>query len=146
MKTKIKWRLSKLPTPSELAELVKNKIITQEEAYEVLFDQQTEEDVDADALKAEIKFLRKVVEDLSQSQSRTVTVIEKYIKQYPTYTWTQPYQIWCSTGAGVSTNSVYTATGSNSINLAGTSSALTTASSSTQSLTAPVSLSSIKTF
>jgi len=98
MTTKIKWRLSKLPTPSEIAELVKDKIITQEEAHQVLFDQVTEEDVDVEALKAEIKFLRQVVEDLSKSRSDKVTVIEKHIKQYPDWTWNQPYYNYCGTG------------------------------------------------
>jgi hypothetical protein len=39
MTNKLVWRLSKLPTPSELTELVKEKIITQEEAKEILFSE-----------------------------------------------------------------------------------------------------------
>lgn len=95
---KLKWRLSKLPTPSELVELVNNKIVTQEEAKEILLDQQTEEDINTDALKAEIKFLRQVVEDLSKSKTETVKVIEKHINHYRDWTWCQPYTTYCSIG------------------------------------------------
>lgn len=95
MTTKIKWRLSKLPTPSELVELVNNKLVTQDEAKEILFTQ--EEAPDVEDLKKEIEFLRKVVEDLSKSKTDKVTVIEKHIKNYPDYHWHQPYYTYCST-------------------------------------------------
>ena len=47
----LKWRLSKLPTPDEVRELVKDKIITQDEAREILFSQETDEERDKDSLK-----------------------------------------------------------------------------------------------
>lgn len=105
MKTKLKWRLSKLPTPSELAELVNNKLVTQEEAREILFDQVTKEDADVEALKKEIEFLRRVVEDLSSSRSQTVKVIEKHINHYRDWQWYQPYATYCSASnlAGIAT-------------------------------------------
>lgn len=129
MKTKLKWRLSKLPTPSELVELVNNKLVTQEEAKEILFDSVTKEDTDAEALKAEIKFLRQVIEDLSKSRSNTVTVIEKHIDHYKQWDWYRPYYTYCSTGlnnvtsgltldggnGGGTTKAVYTATSLNDL-------------------------------
>ena len=57
MTKKIVWRLSKLPTADELRELVKDKIITQEEAREILFNLETEEERDKKSLESEIKFL-----------------------------------------------------------------------------------------
>jgi hypothetical protein len=42
MTTKLVWRLGKLPSPDEVRELVKDKIITQEEAREILFSQEDE--------------------------------------------------------------------------------------------------------
>ena len=44
MTKKLNWRLSKLPTPDEVRELVKDKIITQEEAREILFKEDTKEE------------------------------------------------------------------------------------------------------
>lgn len=95
---KLKWRLSSLPTPSELQGLVNDKIITQEEAREILFSEVDDKEVPVDDLKSEIEFLRQVVEDLSKSKTDKVTVIEKHIKNYPDYTWYQPYYNYCSTG------------------------------------------------
>jgi hypothetical protein len=96
MKTQLKWRLTKLPTPSELVELVNAKLVSQDEAKEILFTTETKEDLDANALKKEIEFLRKVVEDLSKSRSETVRVVEKHINHYKDWTWYQPYNTWCS--------------------------------------------------
>ena len=104
MTTKLKWRLSKLPTPSELQELLKAEIITQDEAREILFSEETE--VKTEDLKSEIKFLREVVEDLSKSRSNKVTVIEKHIKSYPDWTWNQPYYNYCSTGGITDANTI----------------------------------------
>ena len=56
-KTKLIWRLNKLPTTEELRELVKDKIITNEEARDILFNFESEEDRDSESLKSEIKFL-----------------------------------------------------------------------------------------
>ena len=111
-KTKIKWRLSKLPTPSELAVLVHGKIITQEEAHEVLFETKDEYDLSkTEALESEIKFLRKIIDNLS-SKPEQVKIIKEYITKYEKYPWYQPYYSYCSAGSGVittaSTNGTYT--------------------------------------
>lgn len=96
MTTKLNWRLSKLPTPDELRELVKDKIITHEEAREILFSEKTDER-DEESFKEEIKFLRALVEKLSNGNT---TKIVEYIYSKPyNYGWYQPYVTWCSSPA-----------------------------------------------
>lgn len=95
-KTKLIWRLSKLPTAEELRELVKDKIITQEEAREILFSEQEEKDRDAESLKSEIKFLRELVAKLSENRSQIITTIKEIeVPVYRRYPWYQSYTTWC---------------------------------------------------
>jgi hypothetical protein len=138
MQQKLKWRLSKLPTPSELVELVNNKLITQEEAKEILFDLRTEADVDTEALKKEIEFLRKVVEDLSSTRTQTIRVIEKNINNYSGWGWYQPYVTYCTTGDLAGTGGI-TLSGSGGTNLSASSGVSATA-------TTNCSLTTVKTF
>lgn len=106
-KKQLKWRLSELPTGSEVAELVEQEIITKDEAREILFNEQGVDD-DADKVKAleeQVKFLQKVVDALSQRKHTTIT--------YTTpYTWygggIGTYYTASSTGTGT-TYSVNTA-------------------------------------
>lgn len=111
------WRLSKLPTPDELVQLVKDKIITQEEAREILFKSETQEDRDADSLKAEIKFLRELVEKLAQKPAQIVEMIKYVEKPYYKWNWYEPYRVYCNnetlylsgtTTQGTSFNSIQT--------------------------------------
>jgi len=99
--TSLIWRLSKLPTVEELRELVKDKIITQEEAKEVLFDEESfipEGDRGERSLQSEIKFLRELVEKLSKSKSEITTIIrEVEVPKYQQQSWYQPYYTWCDT-------------------------------------------------
>jgi len=94
MTNKLKWRLPKLPTSTEVIELVKNKLISEEEAKEILFSEETEVAVTEQALKSEIKFLRELVDKLS-SKSQIVETIKYIEKPYYTNGWYQPYQVWC---------------------------------------------------
>lgn len=96
MKT-LKWRLSKLPTVQELEGLVVSKIITQEEARQILFTSETEEDRDKKSLESEIKFLREMVEKLS-NRSQIVEVIKEIQPIYRNYPWYDPYRAWCQSG------------------------------------------------
>lgn len=90
---KLKWRLGKLPTPEEVISLLKEKIITQEEAREILFNKETANDRTTESLKDEIKFLREVVDKLALDKTRITEVI-KYV--HPNYSgwWTTPYIGW----------------------------------------------------
>lgn len=94
-KKNLVWRLGKLPSPDEVRELVKDKIITQEEARDILFSQETEEERDKKSLESEIKFLRELVDKLSQNnQTRVVEVIKEIKVPYVRWQWYQPYQNW----------------------------------------------------
>ena len=95
---KLTWRLSKLPTPDEVRELVKDKILTQEEAREILFkEEEKDKDRDIDSYKDEIKFLREMIDKLSASNRQSI-IEYIYLKPY-SYPWYQPYVTWCSSGA-----------------------------------------------
>ena len=102
MTNKLKWRLTKLPTSTEVIELVKNKLISEEEAKEILFSEETEVVITEESLKSEIKFLRELVDKLS-SKSQIVETIKYIEKPYYTNGWYQPYQVWC--GSALTTKS-----------------------------------------
>jgi len=92
-KKKLSWQLSSLPTPDEIVGLVKNNIITQEEAKEILF--KTESEVEVKDLKNEIKFLKKLVEKLSEKNNTTIIESIRYIeKPYVRHDWYGPYANW----------------------------------------------------
>ena len=96
-KQKLVWRLGKLPSTEELRELVKDKIITQEEAREILFSLDDETDRDTDSFMAEVTFLRKLVEKLSNDRAQLVTTIREVETPYKRYPWYGPYYAWCGT-------------------------------------------------
>ncbi len=109
MTTKLKWRLGKLPTPEELRGLVHDKIITQEEAREILFNKETDEERDSESLKEEIKFLRETIENLSKgNRTHTIEVIRNIIPNW-NYPWTAPYVTYCGSNQylGTTNSSVY---------------------------------------
>lgn len=99
MTKKLVWRMGKLPTVEELRQLVQDKIITQEEAREVLFNLEEEEDRDKKSLESEIKFLRELVEKLSKTRSETITTIKEIGVLYRRWDWWSPYVRWCNNPA-----------------------------------------------
>lgn len=105
MTKKLVWRLSKLPSVDELQLLVKDKLITQEEARGILFTEEDSEERDKKSLESEIEFLRKLVEKLgASSQTKIVQEIRYIEKPYYQYQWYQPYNTWCTSfGAGTVT-------------------------------------------
>ncbi len=107
--TKLIWRLSSLPTPSELQELVKDKIITQEEAREILFTKEDSEQRTDSSLKNEIEFLRKLVEKLSDEKKicETIKIIEKPYRVYPWYNY---YASWTTEPVTITTPNYYMTT------------------------------------
>lgn len=124
MTTKIKWRLSKLPDSQEVSLLVKEGILTKEEAREILISHESEEDRDKKSLQDEIKFLRELVQKLS-TNSQIVQQIGYIQQPYQRYEWYQPYMVYCNSdtanqtgtltySATAGTNVLYTgATGTN---------------------------------
>ena len=95
MTKKLVWRLSKLPTVEEISLLLKDKIITQEDAKEILFSSENEDDRDKKSLESEIKFLRELVEKLSSNYSKTVEIIKEVKTPYYYQHWYKPYETWC---------------------------------------------------
>lgn len=94
MKQKLVWRLGKLPSVGELQGLVQDKIITQEEAREILFSFEDQKDVDVKSLQSEIKFLRSLVESLSENRTKIVETIREVEVPYKRYPWYGPYAMW----------------------------------------------------
>lgn len=97
MTKQLKWRLSKLPTVDELLKLVSDKVITQEEAKEVLFNEETETERDIESYKQEIKFLKEVIDKLGD-RDRIVTVVKEYVPHYITQPFYQPYYFYATSG------------------------------------------------
>lgn len=95
-KTKIKWRLGKLPTPDEVTLLLKEGVLTKEEAREILFSQETEEERDRASMESEIKFLRELVQRLSSTPTQIIQTIKAVEQPYIKYPWYGPYVTWCS--------------------------------------------------
>ncbi len=121
MTKELKWRLSKLPTPDEVTKLVNDKIITKEEARDILFNEEDKTERDVESLQAEIKFLRELVEKLAEHKQATLyKYVEQVIPVYRQYGWSNPYTIYCTAGTTSSSgpslnNAVYTgATGTSS--------------------------------
>jgi hypothetical protein len=95
-KTKLVWRLKEQPTADSLAQLVSVGIISKEDAKEILCSSETEEDRDKESLKAEIKFLREIVEKLSDNKGQIVATIREVETPYwKKYDWYNPYIHWC---------------------------------------------------
>jgi hypothetical protein len=148
-----------------VVKLLSSGIITKEEAKDILFNVEEEGERDKKSLESEIKFLRELVEKLSNGkQIRIVeTIREIKVPYYINQPWYQPYQVWCgnysgwlgqlttTTGSGV-TNAVYNTAGS----LAGSSSSGNTAAYTMQATgsnnltagtaTSGINFSGIKTF
>lgn len=97
MTKKLNWRLGKLPTPEEVANLIKDEIITKEEARDILFSEVEEKEESIEDLKSEVKFLRELIEKLADRKQIVETI--KYIeKPYVQWGWYNPYQVWCNVG------------------------------------------------
>ena len=119
--------MSKLPTVEELQTLVKDKIITQEEARNILFSEE-EPKTDGDSrdeksLKSEIKFLRELVEHLSKNRTHVIETIKTVEAPYRRYPWYGPYATWCGNLASTTNdttdwvNGAYSTSGSGTVNL-----------------------------
>lgn len=124
MTKKIKWRLGKLPSPDEVALLLDKGVLTKDEAREILFSLETDEDRDKASLQEEIKFLRELVQRLSNNNRTEIIRQIEYIEMpYRKYGWYQPYHIYCSSDNSSTTTTGYTLTatsGSGMLNVSNT--------------------------
>ena len=112
--------MGKLPEPLEVMHLVQNEIITKEEAKDMLFSEDTEEERDKKSLQSEIKFLRELVEKLSKNPDKIVETIRYIEKPYYNWNWYRPYAVWMSgssiTSSGSSSGTAtYVATSGNQL-------------------------------
>ena len=115
----LKWRLSKLPSVEDLRYLVEDKVITKEEAREVLFSQEDEVTREKKDLESEIKFLRELVQKLSNNRSQIIVETIREIEvPYKRYRWYNPYEVWtqtCETDMSQSLNISASSTGDETI-------------------------------
>lgn len=102
MTKKLVWRLKEQPTTEALKELVASGLLTKDEAREILFSSQDEEDRDNESLKSEIKFLRDLVEKLAK-RSEIITTIREVEVPYRRYGWYPCYNTWSSSIGSMST-------------------------------------------
>lgn len=108
-KEEIVWRLKEQPTSENLRELVKDKILATEEARQILFATRSFDEADErdkNSLKEEIKFLRDLVDKLSQNRTNIIEKIKEVQKPYYKCPWYYPYQVWCSGTQWSSTSTV----------------------------------------
>lgn len=149
MTTKLKWRLGKLPSPEEVMKLTNDKIITKDEAREILFTSETDEERDKKSLESEIKFLRDLVDRLSD-RSKIISMIHSIQPIYISQPWYHYYGSWC--GGCVDTYMTTASVNDGSTFLCANSSTLTAPASQTSSLycdfdtTTAGNFSEIKTF
>lgn len=94
-KERLIWRLANRPTVNEINDLITSEVISKDEARGILFSSETEEDRDKKSLEAEIKFLRQLVENLSENRTKIVETIRNVYVPYQKYEWYKPYQVWC---------------------------------------------------
>lgn len=153
-KTKTKWRLSRLPEPTEVLELVKGGLLTKDEGREIIVSLETEEDRSKKSLQDEIKFLRELVAKMSTNRSVIIETIREVQKPYKQYDWYQPYMYYAN--AQNTAGNIYTSTtglagtlaGGNSLNtlsLGGTSASASLQQANSASAQEP-SFTDIKTF
>jgi len=100
------WRLSTQPTVDEITTLLEKKVITNEEAKDMLFRGEDEKKPDHNELKEikdELKLLRELV--LSRIDNSQTVIIKKYYDEWyhrPYFpSWTNTY--CSSTGLGTTT-------------------------------------------
>lgn len=124
-KMNLNWRLKDLPDAVDVAELVDKKVITPEEARQLLFNEGKDEGKKIKELEEEVKFLRELCDKLAAKSNGWTTVIkeiQKYTPHYPV--WYTSYQN-VSEPASFTINSATSNTGAMSVangNLSDTSS------------------------
>lgn len=88
MTKKLNWRLKDLPDATDVAELVDKKVITPDEARELLFSDKPDEAKKLKELEEEVKFLRDLCDKLAAKSNGWTTIIkevERYRPHYPVW-------------------------------------------------------------
>lgn len=111
--TKIIWRLANRPTPDEVASLFDKGLLNKDEAREILFSLETDEERTSKSLKEEVKFLRELIQKLSTNRTVIVETIREVDKPWRKQDWYQPYYYYANaTGGATSSLTMSTGTGS----------------------------------
>lgn len=92
-KKQLNWRLKDLPDAVDVAELVDKKVITPEEARQLLFNEGKDEGKKFNELEEEVRFLRELCDKLAAKTSGGwTTVVHEYRDYSPKYpTWYRSY-------------------------------------------------------
>lgn len=98
------WRLSELPSASEVAQLVDSEVITKEEAREILLKHQSSGDEKVKALEEQVEFLQDLVHKLA---SRTNLTLAPYTRTIST-----PAVYWSNTNKALDDSGIKWSTGS----------------------------------
>lgn len=92
MKKTLNWRLKDLPDAVDVAELVDKKVITPEEARQLLFNEGKDEGKKVKELEEEVRFLRDLCDKLAAKSGGWTTVVHEYRNYKPLYpTWYGAY-------------------------------------------------------
>jgi hypothetical protein len=85
-KKELKWRLTDLPTGDEVASLVEQKVITTEEARQILFNEDKDSSTKVKELEEEVKFLRELCDKLAaKTTGGWQTIVHEYRGYHPYY-------------------------------------------------------------
>ena len=112
---KLVWKFKDLPSAEAVSSLVKEKVITPEEARSILFKEEVKKSDEVEALQEMVKTLSEMVKDLiSRSQSVTLVPYTKVVtvpRRYEPY-WMNAVGktggITMSSVTGTSGNTTYT--------------------------------------
>lgn len=97
MKNDLKWRLKELPTAEGVAALVDKKVLTPEEARDILLTEGKQDAASIKELQEQIDFLKELVRTLSLSgRGATAVYYPQYIESRPW--WRDMYFGSTSTG------------------------------------------------
>lgn len=102
--------MAKLPDSHEVALLLDKGVLTKDEAREILFSLETQEDRDRESLQSEIKFLRELVQRLASTPTQIIQTIKAVEKPYTNTPWYPPYVTWCANTSEWSTGDILTST------------------------------------
>lgn len=94
-KTTVVWRLKTLPSIDEIRGLVADKLLTPEQAKDILFSEETIEPKTKEDLEGEIRFLRGLVDKLSADRVNEVVRYIEIEKPARPHYWYDRYWITC---------------------------------------------------
>lgn len=101
---KLVWKLKELPTAEAIADLVDTKVITPEEARDILFKEEAKQSDEVEALKEMVKTLQEMVHDLLSRQNNITLVPYTKVVEVPIKTTPYWDRYWTCTGTTTSSS------------------------------------------